>query len=413
MAKAKVNSNSTAQVRANVDTQTVQQIYDIVNQAAAQALGTAALTATDTSSFVSLGQKVLNGNNLDAFFHAFNDIIGRTTVAIREYNGFDRAIKRDEFEMGAAYRKVSYKMGQAVENPSFDVPPQQSPFDIEPNMTVEQRIFQAIGTWSYEDLIPTIQLETAFRSEGEMAQVISGMYLTMDNAMSFSLDRLTALACNTYMAMVLNSSSTVCKRDLLREYNTLAGTSLTVEQALINPDWLKYASRQINMVVKNMRSFTSLFNIGGFERHTPYDRVVVEVNTDFASALTSYLEADTYHDELIRLPFYEEIPYWQGTNDFRFPTTSAINITNNGVTVSKSGIIAFVHDYDAIASSLYKRRDYSVFNPRSEVFAVMNKAEKALLADTTENGVVFYMGTDAAPSTVSNVDTQAYMKSGE
>lgn len=395
---------------AQVDNQTVQQIYNIVNTAAAQALGTAALTATNTSSFVSLGEAVLSSNNLDSFFHKLNDTIGRTTVAIREYNGFDRAIKRDEFEMGAIYRKISYKMGQASENPTWTAPPQKSPYDVEPSMSIEQRIFHAIGTWSYEDLIPYVQLETAFRSEYEMAQVISGMYLTKDNAMSLSLERLTALACNTYMAMVLNSTNSVCKRDLLTEYNTKFGTKLTRQQALTSSDWLKYASQQINLTVKNMRSFSTVYNIGGFQRHTPMDRVVVEVNAYFASALTSYLQADTYHDELVRLPFYEEIPYWQGTQDFQFESTSSINITNGDVTVSQSGILAFIHDYDAVASSLYKRREYSEFNPRSEVFIVMDKAKKAMIADTTENGVVFYMGPDPADPEVANIDVKDTMK---
>ena len=47
---------------------TTEQIYTVVNGAAAQALGTGAIAAVDTASFVSLGNSVLSSSvNTEAF----------------------------------------------------------------------------------------------------------------------------------------------------------------------------------------------------------------------------------------------------------------------------------------------------------------------------------------------------------
>lgn len=380
---------------------TVNQIYTLVNDAASQALGSAAITAKDTGSLVSLGDQVLSSDtNKEAFYGALVDRIGRTVIAIRQYPRKERAVKRDEMEWGAVYQKISYKLHNAVENGSWATETQADPFDVEVSTEAVQKLFSKIGTWSYEDSIPDYQLFTAFSSAPQMGAFISGIYVNMDNALALAEDNLANLAVDTYMAGALISGQATQKRNLLAEYNAATSAGLTAAAALRSTDFLKFASREIKTVIDNMQMMSTLYNDGSVPRFTPNDRVVVEVLSQFASATDTYLQADTYHNELTALPNYEKIVYWQGAGtSYAFEDVSSINITNASLatednatgTISQSGIIAFVHDYDAVASIIYKRRSHSIYNPRAERYNIFEKADKGYAVDLSENGVVFYI----------------------
>lgn len=379
----------------------VNQIYLMVNDIASEMYGEAAISVKDTSSLVSLGDTVLSSKlDKEKFFNALVDRIGRTVIAVREYTPKDRSVKRDEMDWGLIYQKISFKKHEAVDNPSWETSTQANPFDIEVSTEAVQKLFAKISTFSYEDSIPDYQLFTAFQSASAMGAFISGIYTNIENTMKVAEEGLANLAVDTYMAGALIKGKSAQKRNLLAEYNTANGTELTVAQALKNADFLKFASREINIVVQNMKVMSTLYNAEDIPRFTPNDKLVVEILGQFASATASYLESDTYHNELVKLPRYEEVPYWQGTGtSFAFEDVSKIDIKDNALVtpqnqegrISQTGIIAFVHDYDAVASIIYKRRSHTYYNFRAERFNILEKADKGYAVDLSENGVVFYM----------------------
>ena len=62
-----------------------------------------------------------------------------------------------------------------------------------------------------------------------------------------------------------------------------------------------------------MKRMSVLFNDEDYKRHTPTADLVVNVLQDFDSALVSYLESDTYHNEMVKIAStYSTLPYWQG-----------------------------------------------------------------------------------------------------
>lgn len=375
----------------------VNQIYSMVNDAAAEALGTQAITAKDTGTLVSLGDVVLSSDvNKEQFYKALVDRIGRTVIAVREYRAKDRSVKRDEMEWGAVYQKISYKWKDAVENPSWETDTQANPFDVEIGTEAVQKLFSVIGTYSYEDSIPDYQLFTAFTSASAMGAYISGIYTNMSNALEVAEENLANLAVATNIAGVFAKGKDTQKRNLLAEYNVLnPEAALTTATALMDLGFLKYATREIKTVIDNMSTMSTLYNSENMPRHTPTDKQVVEVLSLFASASDTYLQADTYHNDLVKLPNYEKVVYWQGSGKgFAFNDVSAINISNEKIDeapVSKTGILAFVHDYDSVASIIYRRRSHSIYNPRAERFNIFEKADKGYAVDLSENAVVFYI----------------------
>ena len=380
----------------------VNQIYLLVNDSAKEAIGSSAITVKDTGTLVSLGDQVLSSTeNKDAFYKALTDRIGRTVIAVRAYTPKARAVKRDEMDWGIIYQKISFKLNNASENGTWNATMQADPFDVEPQTEAVETLFSRMGTYNYEDSIPDTQLFTAFTSAERMGAFISGIYVNMDNALKLAEDNLANLAVNTYIAGALLKGKATQKRNLLKEYNTATGETLTVANCLRNAEFLKFASREIKTVISNMEKFSVLYNAStDIPRFTPSDKLVVEILGQFASATASYLESNTYHKELVALPMYEEVAYWQGEGvNFGFNDVSTVSIANEKLatvgnetgTITQSGIIAFVHDVDAVASIIMNRRSNSIYNPRAERFNIFEKADKGYAVDLTENGVVFYI----------------------
>lgn len=378
---------------------TVNQVYQMVNDAAKEALGQQAVTVKDTGSLVSLGEQIQVTENVETFYKTLVNRIGRTVVAVRAFEINERSVMRNEMEWGVIYQKISFKPRDAVENPSWKTETQANPYDIEPQTTVVQKLFSVMGTYSYEDSIPDYQLFTAFTTPAAMAAFISGIYTNMYNYLKIAEANLANLAVNTYMAGAMSGTNAAQKRNLLKEYNDKFTKTLTVEQALTDASFLKFASKTINDTIKQFTSPSAIFNAEGIVRQTTKDKLVVEVLSQFATATTSYMESDTYHNELVKLPRYEEVNYWQASGTgFSFEDVSTIDIQNakinEGAEVKKTGIVAFIHDYDAVASIIYRRRSNSIYNPRAERYNVMEKADKGYAVDLSENGVVFYMAAE-------------------
>ena len=383
------------------------QIYTLVNDAASEALGKSAITAKDTGSFVSLGNVVFSSTaNTEQFYKSLVDRIGKTVIAIRKFKGKKRSVKRDDLAWGIMYQKISFKTKTAVENASWNTEGGQvNPFDINRSTEVVQKLFSVMGTWSYEDNFPLYQLFTAFTNEAAMGAFISGISTNIENSLTIAEDALANLAVSTNIAGVLISGKTVQKRNLLKEYNTLNGSDLKASNCLYDASFLKYASYQINDTVKNIMNASDAFNPEGIARQTFGEDLVVEVLGKYSAATASYLESDTYHKELVALPRYEEVSYWQapGTN-FDFADVSKIDIVNANLktvgnetgTIAQSGIIAFIHDIDSCASIVTRFRDYSYPNNRDESMNIIKKADKGYMVDLSENAVVFYVADAAA-----------------
>lgn len=377
------------------------QIYTIVNSVAEQSLGMKGLTAT-SGSFISVGKTVLSSDeNKDAFFGSLVSRIGRTVLALREYEIEVADMSREPFVYGSILQKISFKMPKAQQNDTWlGVPAQSDPFQ-EYDTEFMQVFFDKWSTWEVPGTVPDVQLETAFLDAGKMMAFIDGILFEMNEAMKLSYENLGNVTRASLMADTLISGNTNQAVNVLAEYNTLTNESLTIESALRNPDWLRWVGQRIKKTKKRMSKKSTTFNKAKWERHTPEQYLVFEALTDFASAMDTYLQSDVYHNELTKLSGYKEVAYWQASGEtWDFNSVSGINVTidttgKDGTvttqTVAKSGIIAVLRDVDAIGITIDKRRTKSIYNPRREVTNYWMKAEMGHFRDMSENCVVFYM----------------------
>lgn len=381
---------------------TFNQIYGMVNSAGEQALGASAVKVTDTSSLVAFGNQVLSSlTNREKFYNAIVDRIAKTVIAVRDYKAKKRSVRKDELEWGLAIQKISFKDREAVENPTYETATQADPFDVEIQTEAVNSLFYEMATYSFEDSVPDLQLRTAFLDGASMGAFIAGIYTNMYNAEERAIENLDNLAVATNIAGVLKKGKSSQKRNPLAEYNTKYGKSLTVATCLADMDFLKYATREILLATRNIQKPSHAFNITtDITRHTPAEKLVVEVLGQFGSACDTYLQADVYHNELTALPSFEEVAYWQGEGQdgFAFADVSKIMIKNTKIdenAIEQGGIIAFIHDFDSCSTIINRRRSASIYNPRAERYNIFEKFDTGYAVDLTENAVVFYIADEA------------------
>lgn len=382
----------------------ITQIQNIVNDAYNDALGeNAALTQLNATNIVSMGKAIAEFDAYEGFFKSLVNRIVRTVYFVRTYNGNDRKILRDEHEYGAFVQKVYYKAPDATANPTYNYNEegnfvQVSPYDVTAQVAVESKIYGGKGTWTLEIVRPIPQIASAFTDESAMLAFIDGMYTQVQNKFKKEEEAIVNLAANTAMAYSIANGKA---RNLLQEYNVNhADAQLTVRQALESADFLKYASMEISRTIENMAQLSTVFNVEGYETFSTADNLVVEMNTQFAKASDMYLQADTFHDDLVKLPNFDKVPFWQGSGSaFDFADTSAINIQHSdfvteqnaqGV-INQTGIICFLHDIENVAAYFGRRRTWEMYNPRAEVINHGEKADKGFAVDGHANAMVFYI----------------------
>ena len=379
----------------------VNQLYTVLNAVAAQALGSASVTVTDTRSMIALGDAVLSSSdNKDAFVGALMDRIGRTIVSMRVYDpaGVNPLIKKP-FEYGCVLQKIYVDLEDANPNNEWNIGAQDYTPAFAPvfKPDVRQKLFNALNAWEYDWTVPDNILKTAFISEENMQSFFTAQVVAMDNSLKLSLENAANLVRATGAAYhIENAGATAI--NLLAEYLTIHQSStLTASDCLYDQDFLRYAAMRILNVTKYMRKMSRIWNLEGFARHTDTDYAVVTLLQDFDSAESMYLQADTFHNELVALKGYNVVPYWQGAgnagNDFANASKIAVKIKDGASSkdVTQTGVVAIVHDIEAIGTTLYEIEQSSQRNNKDRYTDFFNHANIGYFFDPSENFVVFYI----------------------
>lgn len=392
----------------------VKQISSLINDVIDDLTGQSdAIQTADTSDLVSLGKTIDNLNLYEGFFGSLVNRLAKTVYFVRVYDPQRaRSILRDEHEYGAFIQKVYYTAPDLVDNNEYKIPQysadgnitgynQSSPYDVNGTVTVQAKIYSAQGTLALEIVRPVDQIRSAFISESEMIRFIDGIYVAVENKIKLAEEALVSSAVSTAIAMDIQGGNAV---NLLTEYNTLYPSMAitTVEQAMTDPDFLKFASKYINQTIKYMRDMSTAYNVGGYLTFT--DDPVVEVLSDAAASFNTFLNSDTFHKELVELPRYEEVNKWQftGSGIDSFEARSSINITNEGLVtpdnetgnVAATGVIAFVHDIEHVAAYFGHRRSWEKYNERDDLYIHGETMRKGYAVDPNANGIVFVVAVN-------------------
>lgn len=373
---------------------TVQQVYALVNSITSEITGKEDILAEDLSNVVDVGKAVFGASSVDNYVKTLVDRIGRTVFVNRPYFGKLPSIMRTAWEFGSVMMKISADLPQATENETWELVDQQS---YDPNVfykpTVSAKFYNSKTTFEIPLSFTERQVKESFNSANELNAFLSMLYNSVEKSMTIKVDGLIMRTINNMTANVIGGSNNVQKVNLLANYNTLTGNTLTADKALYDKEFIRYATMQIGLYADRITTMSSLFNAGGKDRFTPRDELRVVLLSEFAEASKVYLLSDTRHNEFVELPNYESVPYWQGSGkNFNFSDNSSINVTiAGGSTVKQSGIIGVMFDKDALGVANLDRRVTTNYNPKAEFFTNWYKFDAGFFNDLNENFIVFYI----------------------
>lgn len=381
----------------------VKQIYEIMNDVFKETLGETAIIQEDLGNLVDLGKSVFNANAVDNYCKNLVNRISKVVVVDRVYKGEHPSILMESWEFGSVIEKIDSETPESRENESWEL---ENGTSYDPNIfyapKVSVKFFNSLTTFEVDISITDKQLRESFLSVNQLNRFLNMISVKIENRFTIDLDNLIARTINNMIAETLhaeygtdafNSKSTIKAVNLLYLYNTKTGLSLTKDKALYDTDFLKFASYYINLYVGRLRKPSKLFNVGGAERFTNKDDLHVILLDEFVSSTETYLEADTYHNELVKLPMYEHTAYWQGSGtDFEFDSTSKISVKDtSGDVVTLDGIIGCMFDKYALGCSKLDRRTTSNYNGKAEFTNYFHKMDSGWFNDLNENMVVFFI----------------------
>ena len=385
----------------------ITQVYDFVNTATREALGTEVVVAEDLSNIVTVGEAVFNANAMDKYVKALVNRIGKVIFVNRVYQGSAPSVMMDGWEYGSVLQKVSTGLPEAKINETWELEDGQSydPHVFHKPKGIVVKFYNEYVTFEVDMSFTEDQLKMSFTSAAEMNGFISMLYTSVENKMTVSIDELIRRTINNliaetlyddYQGAELNTKSGVKAINLLYQYNNTVnkgGTPLTVDKALSNLDFIKYAAYFIKLTHDRMRTMTTLYNIGDQPRFTPQDYSKIVLLSDFSSAADVYLQSDTFHNEFTKLPTAETVTYWQGTGqDFDFNSVSKINVKSaQNHQVEATGILGVMFDRWSLGVSNVSRKVTSQWTPNAEFFTNFYKYKAGFFNDLNENFVVFFI----------------------
>lgn len=366
---------------------TTEQIYTVVNSAASQALGTGAIAAIDTASFVSLGNAVLSSNaNTEAFLNTLAQRIGRTIISYREYKNKLRNLVLNDFEYGAILQKIKVAMPTAEEDESYDLTDGQSVDHYKVSKpVVNQKLFVTRSPYQFKITIQHKHLKEAFLSESAMGGFLAAVFGEVRNAIEYALENLGRGCYANYIAEVAGTAREI---KLVTEFNALNGGSVTAANALSNKDFLNYAFRRINEHIDYFQDMSTLYNDGSATRHTPKADIRIKLLSQFVRAAETVTQYAAFHDSLVDVDgVYDPVSYWQSAQT-RYQVKAAR--ASNDAETTVSNIVGVMHDRDALG--IYQINETVATTPINAAGLYYNQYyhERQLwFNDLSENFVIF------------------------
>lgn len=384
-----------------------------------QVTGEAAVAAEDLSDIVDIGKTVLDytgqsNANYDSFMRNLIDQVGKIMFVDRVYTSQAPNILKDGFEYGSILEKVRCEVPDARDNATWDLfnYPVESgaaypdPFELsKPSATA--KFFNSKATYEIPITLTDVQLREAFQSASQFGSFISMIENRIRMKMTLCNDGLIMATIANLMGQKFRLGANV---NLLEAYKAVnSSATVTAATALVDKEFLRFASKTIAQYKKYLATASTLYNGDGTSSYltfTPADKLKFIANTEFSKSLDAYLYSDTYHNEFVNLPGYEEVAFWQGTgtsNDDRLKIDVTVDDGSTGTEIERDGILAVMFDDEAAAVCNQNFRVTSAYNGRGEYTNYFYKWDAMYMNDLLENCVVFnisdYSNGETAPAT--------------
>lgn len=389
------------------------QIYGIVNSATKQALGAQAVTIVDTTTMVDVGGKILADNNpftIETFMNGLGGVIANTRIKSKKYNPFTGInAYRSVEDFGLYLRKIQRSnVKDVVENSSWKALDWDY-YDGQLSKNWTDRIFGEISGFETDKIITSRkQLARCFHNPAEMASFIDMLDTGMFTDINCAVESTETMARATAIGSCFGSANTAI--DLGAIYNTLTGKA-TGDNWFYDADFLRFMVVEMKRIISRLKTMNRIYNNEGADRFTRNDELVIDMHSDFVAGMNGFLE-NTLIAPFIEMPTFNEVSRWQGTgtgvssdetrkikvknDNLNVDTTAFSSYTTTGKELEIDNVVAFVHDIEKYSITVDDLRTVSAYNSMQEQNVSCTKYDCGYAIDTSEQGIVFYVGEHSA-----------------
>lgn len=417
--------------------------YTLINALVKQATGQQTITATDVSSFISVGETVMATGH-ENVLNSLSLILGRTLIASRSYRarfGILNAVNTGVYSN--RIRKISFYNDEALpsgawntdiftnladgftagENPSGTPPtPQSTKSQWEQHRKEVLEVnFGGSNVWQYCITRDRDALKVAFRGPEEFNEFIAGILTECANDIESEMEAFNRMTFVSEVAkryfLEANNITTGCAINLTAAFNAKFNTTYTSAQlrSTYLKEFLEFMVAKIKEVSDRMEErgcdYHDIFtNANGkvILRHTPKDRQRMMLYGPLfrdAEAMVmpeifnpSYLDMDTQ---------FERVEFWQSNlNDTVRPQISmesayldhgtGVQTTTGNITLDY--LVGAIWDVDAIMTNfILEGTDTTPMEARKKYYNIWYDFAKQSITDQTENMVIFYMADPLTP----------------
>ena len=397
----------------------VNQIYSILNDVILEVTGqnvaeegepAAFILNEDLSNIVDMGTKIFSNNWKDNYVKSLLDRIGREVFVDRTYEGYAPRVLRDSWEYGSIMSKTRCKIFDAKANPSWNLQKGETVNQFEFNPPdVTQKFYNSKTAWQIDCSFTDYQLRESFTNAAAMNRFISMIENRIQTSMTIYIDSLIMRTINNFIAEKINAGNSVI--DVLAGFNATQETPITAAAAVSKKEFYRYLAYRTDLDIERFRAPSANFNIDDEANvtFTPREYAHFVLHSDFAAGMKVYLQADTYHENLVTLGDFETVPFWQAQGDaYQLATTSRIDVklaSNNETTVNRNYIIGILFDRDALGVLNDNRRVTSAYNANGEYWNNFYKVDTSYFNDLAENAIIYVLGTGAIPTVTLDKST--------
>ena len=395
--------------------------YAIINSIQQQLSGEASLTATDPSSFIAVGENVLQSGTENTL-NALSLQILKTLIAIRPYNAKYGLINRMD---GGAYanriRKISFlsdpalpagdwntqlntNLAEGYDNGTNGGAATASMWEQHPPVPIE---FQFSGSSVWQDCITRYiyQVKQAFASEEQFANFVAGFMTEKGNEIERQKEAFARMTTLNFMAGLYDMGGDR-RLDLTSAYNSFYSTSYTTAPLLTTyfESFLKFFVATVQKLSDRLTHSTAAYHWNPTRldnkvilRHTPKEKQKLFLYNPMMIDARTQVMSGIFNPQYLDVKNYEGIDYWQALD-----TPEGISITpsildstgaiDTGTAVALDHVVGLLFDDDALAVQ-FQIDDVATTPPeaRKKYISTWYSFARNAINDYSENAVLLYM----------------------
>lgn len=408
---------------------TPNDCHILINAMVRQATGQQAITATDTSSFISAGELILS-SGMENVYNAINAVLARMIVAVRPYSAKLQLIQAEDSVYASRLRKVSFYAQDANPAGNFNTDlytnfaqgytsgdnngdSTKSQWEQNQPMPLEMN-FAGLSVWQDCITLTEDAVKWAFSSEAEFARFVDGYLREHENDMQSQVEAWNRAGILNKIGQIYDMSAAMpgSAVDLVAAFNARMGTSYTGAQ--LRSTYLKEFLEFFVARFKNDSDFLTersanhhwavTKEVGGVNysilRHTPKRDQRLLMYGPLMKEAEAIVMPEIFNPRYLELSQYEEVSFWQSQDQrAAVKITPAVTNTSTGIqeagtAVSLNYVVGILFDRDALMSNYrLDRVDTTPLEARKHYRNTWASFARNIICDPTENAILYYMAS--------------------